>query len=294
MLTASFLRQVESAFSKHFKSIVHVKRVTPVSGGSINLTARVDTTKGLFFLKVNDAFRYPDMFQKESKGLKVLYDTKTFKIPEVILTGEDDAQAFLAMEFIESRNRSDNFWKKFGSSLASLHKNTNDKFGFVEDNYIGSLKQSNRQHNKWIDFFIEERLEPQLKLAYSKGLLNEKDKIIFQKIFSKLDELIPYSEPSLLHGDLWNGNFLSGYSGEPCLIDPAVYYGHREMDLAMTKMFGGFEEEFYQSYNENYPLEEGFEDRVALHNLYPLLVHVNLFGGGYVNDVRNVVKKFAG
>jgi fructosamine-3-kinase len=292
MLTASFLRYVESALSKTFKSILHIRRVTPVSGGSINLTAKLDTTKGVFFIKVNDAFRYPDMFVKESNGLTVLAKSGTFTIPNVILTGEDDAQAFIVMEFIESRTRENNFWENFGRSLAELHRVSNDKFGFEEDNYIGSLKQSNRQHNKWIDFFIEERLEPQLKMAYAKGLLNEKDKMIFQKLFTRLDELIPVETPSLLHGDLWSGNFITGKSGEPCIFDPAVYFGHREMDLSMSKLFGGFDQPFYDSYQEGFPLEDGFEERISVHNLYPLLVHVNLFGGGYVNNVRTIVKRF--
>ena len=290
MLTASFLRYVESALSKEFKTILHIKRVTPVSGGSINLTARIDTTKGLFFIKVNDAFRYPDMFVREADGLKVLAATNTFTVPQVVLTGEDDAQAFIVMQFIESRGRSENFWQKFGESLAAMHRNTNEKFGFTEDNYIGSLKQSNREHNKWIDFFIEERLEAQLKLAYGKGLLNEKDKVNFQRLSTRIDEIIPHETPALLHGDLWSGNFITGNSGEPCLIDPAIYYGHREMDLSMTKLFGGFDQAFYDSYNEVFPVADGFEERISLHNLYPLLVHVNLFGGGYVNDVRMVLK----
>jgi protein-ribulosamine 3-kinase len=292
MLTASFLRYVENALSKAYKSIVHIRRVTPVSGGSINLTAKIDTTKGVMFIKVNDAFRYPDMFVREASGLKCLSETHTFTIPAVILTGEEDTQAFIVMQFIDSRTRIENFWQQFATSLAALHRNTNERFGFHEDNYIGSLKQSNRQHNKWIDIFVEERLEPQLKLAYGKGELNEKDKSNFQRLFSRLDDLIPDERPALLHGDLWSGNFIAGNSGEPCLIDPAVYFGHREMDLSMSKLFGGFDQQFYDSYHETFPLSEGFEERAELYNLYPLLVHVNLFGGGYVNDVKAILKKF--
>jgi protein-ribulosamine 3-kinase len=292
MISAAFLRQLENSLGKKFKSKLHIRRVTPVSGGSINLTARVDTNAGLFFMKVNDAFKFPGMFEKEAEGLDKLRSANCFIIPKLIHIGEEDGQAFLLMEFIESRAKSTNFWKNFGVSLATLHRNENEKFGFSSDNYIGSLRQSNRQHNKWIDFFIEERIEPLLKKAANTGLLNDTDNKNFQRLFQKLDNFIPPSPPSLIHGDLWSGNFMSDYKGEPSIFDPAVYYGHREMDLAMTRMFGGFDPEFESSYNESYPLEPGFDERFEIYNLYPLLVHVNLFGGAYVSQVRQILKGF--
>ena len=184
------------------------------------------------------------------------------------------------------------FWESFGKSLAKLHRVNSSKYGFAEDNYIGSLEQSNKEHNKWIDFFIEERLEKQLKRAMELGILTGDDENHFQKLYRELDSLIPNEPPSLLHGDLWGGNFITGDNGEPCLIDPAVYYGHREMDLSMTRLFDGFEKPFYDIYNSEYPLAPGFEARVDIHNLYPLLVHVNLFGGGYIPQLRGVIKKF--
>jgi fructosamine-3-kinase len=141
-----------------------------------------------------------------------------------------------------------------------------------------------------LDFFIEERLEKQLKLALSSGKMINSDADLFQRLYSRLD-IIPIEAPSLLHGDLWSGNFMTNADGMPCLIDPAVYFGHREMDLAMTKLFGGFDDEFYEAYNESFPLAAGFEERIDIHNLYPLMVHVNLFGGGYVQQVRGILKK---
>lgn len=277
---------------KQQKKKLHIRRVKPLSGGSINLTARIDTTEGVFFLKANDAFKYPGMFEKEADGLEKLRSTNTITIPRIIKSGEEDGQAYLLLEFIESRPQAVDFWNKFGKSIAALHRNTHERFGFSDDNYIGSLTQSNRQHNKWLDFFVEERIEPQIKLALSAGKLNDTDNKIFQKLFGRLDTLIPDSVPALLHGDLWSGNFLADANGNPCIIDPAVYYGHPEMDLAMTKLFGGFEDEFYEAYQAENPFPPGFEERIVIHNLYPLLVHVNLFGGEYIANVRSILKKF--
>ena len=293
MLTASFLRGIENQLGKHLKQKLHFRRVSPISGGSINHAARVDTTNGTFFLKANDAFLFPLMFEKEAHGLAVLKDTKLILIPEVIFTGEEDGLSFLFLKFIDSKLRSKNFWEDFGIALAKIHRITNDRYGFSEDNYIGSLLQCNKEYNRWSDFFIEERLEKQLRLAISTGRMNHSDSDMFNKIYQCLESLIPMSPPSLLHGDLWSGNFMTGNNGEPCLIDPAVYYGHREMDLAMTKLFGGFDEQFYESYNSVFPLSPGFNERVEIHNLYPLMVHVNLFGGQYVSQVRDILKKFS-
>lgn len=292
MLTASFLRTIETILGKKINKKLHIRRVAPISGGSINLAGRVDTTAGIFFLKANDAFKYPGMFEKEARGLDVLRTANAVKIPKVILTGEEEGQSFLILEFIESRSRNKDFWAQFGSSLAELHRNTNQRFGFEEDNYIGSLVQSNKQYNRWLDFFVEERLDKQLQLAIVTGRMNTTDDALFRKLYMHLDSLIPIEPPSLLHGDLWNGNFMTGNDGEAWLVDPAIYFGHREMDLAMSKLFGGFEQEFYDSYSSEFPLAPGFDDRVDIHNLYPLMVHVNLFGGSYIQQVRSILKRY--
>ena len=165
-------------------------------------------------------------------------------------------------------------------------------FGLDHDNYIGSLPQSNHQHTSWVEFFIEERLEKQIALAKNSGALNNSTIQQFNNLFKRLKEIIPEEKPSLLHGDLWNGNYMLAADGCACLIDAAVYYDHREMDLAMTRLFGGFPEEFYESYHETFPLSSGFEERVDIHNLYPLLVHVNLFGGSYISQVKSVLSRF--
>lgn len=293
MLTASFLRQLEQTLGKKIGQKLHFRRVKPVSGGSINLTARLDTTSGTYFLKANDAFKYPAMFEKEARGLEAIRETKTCTVPETILTGELEGEAFLILRFIEDKPMVNDFWKIFGEALANLHRVTRAKYGYNEDNYIGSLVQSNREHNRWVDFFIEERLEKQLKTAMVLGYLKKDDEERFGKLYRELDSLLPIEPASLLHGDLWNGNFITGMSGEPCLIDPAVYYGNREMDLAMTKLFGGFDPLFYEAYQSTYPLQSGFEKREHIHNLYPLMVHLNLFGGGYINQVREILKQYS-
>jgi protein-ribulosamine 3-kinase len=293
MLTASFLRGIETQLGKKLKQKLHFKRVQPVSGGSINHAARLDTSWGIYFLKANDSFQYPQMFEKEARGLAALKNTGLITIPDVIFTGEEDGLSFIILRFIESKSKVNDFWEKFGVELAQIHRHTSPYFGYEEDNYIGSLVQCNNKHNKWTDFFIEERLEKQLSLAIQNGRMNTADINIFKNIYLKIESLFPEEAPSLLHGDLWSGNFITGNSGEPCLIDPAVYYGHREMDLAMTKLFGGFDETFYHAYQSEFPIEPGHDERVDLCNLYPLMVHVNLFDGGYLSQVKSILKRFS-
>jgi fructosamine-3-kinase len=292
MLTASFIRGLESQLGRKLRQKIHIRRISPISGGSINHAARIDTTNGVFFLKANDAFLFPGMFEKEARGLQLLREPKLFTLPDVIMTGDEEGYSFLLLKFIESRARKTDFWESFGTSLAKLHRHTSPRFGLTEDNYIGSMIQSNREHNRWPDFFREERIDKQMKLSIDSGKLNASDSISISRLFLNFESIIPEEPPALLHGDLWSGNFISGLDGEPCLIDPAIYYGHREMDLAMTRLFGGFEEPFYEAYNNEYPLSSGFEERVDIHNLYPLLVHVNLFGGEYISRVRVILKKF--
>jgi protein-ribulosamine 3-kinase len=263
-----------------------------VSGGSINHAFKLETTSRNYFLKFNVEKKYPRMFEAEAMGLSLLRNTKTLIIPDVVATGEASGNSFLILEWIEPGKRKRSFWKDFGNQLAQLHKNTTTNFGLDHDNYIGSLAQSNRQHSSWIDFFIEERIGQQIELASDSGNINSAMVNQFEKLFLKLPGIFPEEKPSLLHGDLWSGNFMVTADGSPALIDPAVYYGHREMDLAMAKLFGGFDPEFYDSYRVSFPLSAGFESRVDIYNLYPLLVHVNLFGGGYVQQVKSILSRF--
>lgn len=263
-----------------------------VSGGDINEAFKLITTEGDFFIKTNKADQFPQMFEKEAKGLHLLRESGEINVPDVIAYDEADNTAFLLLEIIEPAPMKAGFWDDFGRSLARMHKHSNDYFGLDHDNYIGSLFQSNKKHTDWISFFTEERIEVQIKMARDEGLISRGTINRFERLFQRLNEIFPAEPPALLHGDLWNGNYMIGNDGRAYLIDPAVYYGHREMDLGMSKLFGGFNAEFYESYYDEYPLDKGWQNRVDICNLYPLMVHVNLFGGSYVYSVEGILKRF--
>ncbi len=196
------------------------------------------------------------------------------------------------MEHIEAKSPNSKDLELFGNQLAQLHKVTSDEFGFEENNFIGSLHQSNKTHTKWNDFYLEEHLIPQLELSKSKGLLNVDEIPETQKL---KDICFPYfknAKSSLLHGDLWSGNYLISTSGKPYLIDPAIYFGHNEVDIAMSKLFGGFGQSFYDSYHSFISKDKFTEDRIQLYQLYYLLVHLNMFGTSYYSSVKQILSKY--
>lgn len=292
MLPDELKKTVVSTLSTHFEKKVEISEILSVGGGCINEAFSLKTNAGRYFIKYNFAVAYPAMFEKEAAGLKILADTKAISVPKVIATGESAKLAFLILEHIENGTPGRNFWNEFGTKLSDLHSNTSDYFGLDHDNYIGSLIQSNRVHPDFFSFFISERIEPQLKEARDKGAFNLSETRHFDSLFKTLPNLIPYEKPALIHGDLWNGNYMVSANGSPCLIDPAVYYGHREADIAMTKLFGGFQPEFYHAYNQAWPMGKDWQKRLDIFNLYPLLVHVNLFGGGYAQQVLQIIRQF--
>jgi protein-ribulosamine 3-kinase len=292
MLPPGLKAIVEEKLAALNGSEVKILSVHSVPGGSINQAARLSTARGNYFVKWNSARLYPGMFSSEKKGLEHLSGCSQLHIPKPLADGNNEETAFLILEFIESGIRVPEFWDLFGRGLAQLHKCSTDYFGLEYDNYIGSLAQSNRKHGSWSEFFIQERLEPQLKKAVDVGKSVKHLVKGFERLYLRLAEIFPPEPSALLHGDLWNGNYMTGNTGKPVIFDPAVYYGHREMDIAMTHLFGGFDREFYQAYQDEYPLEKGWESRADICNLYPLLVHVNLFGGGYVQQVEQVLRKF--
>ncbi len=259
-----------------------------VSGGDISQAWKLQAEGSTYFLKYNDSSWAEKMFETEAKGLQLLASTNTIKIPSVI--GQESN--FLLLEFINDGFRSIEFWESFGVALANLHRNTNSKFGLDHSNYIGSLTQQNGNHDNFIDFYMNERLQPKLQLAIDSNRLTKTDDKAFQVLYKKLPEICPDEPPALIHGDLWSGNFLADEEGKPVLIDPSVAYSHRELDLAMSRLFGGFDRTFYRAYEEAYPLAPGFEKRLPIYQLYYLLVHVNLFGGGYVGSVRRILKEY--
>jgi len=284
---------IENLLSDKLGKQVTVHSTAAVGGGSINSAYRLDTNAGKFFVKLNAVSRFPEMFNKELLGLKILSEAGALPVPETVGLGEDRDDAFLVLKFVDTGVPPSGFWENFGHALAQLHGHSADSFGLDHDNYIGSLPQSNTFHDSWEDFFIEERLKPQITLAVDNNRLFNNDLKAFQNFFNRLSEIFPKEVPALLHGDLWSGNFMINTAGEAVLIDPAVYFGHREMDLGMSQLFGGFHSRFYEAYNEASPLESGWEKRLDYCNLYPLLVHVNLFGGSYVHSVREIIRPFS-
>ncbi|MCR6638664.1 MAG: fructosamine kinase family protein [Sporocytophaga sp.] len=265
-----------------------INSIVPVGGGSINNTYKVTTSQKLYFVKVNR--KVPeDFFEKEAEGLSFLSKTNKIRTPEVIFIGRN----LLVLEFIERGRESKDYWINLGQRLADIHKVTASSFGLDHDNYIGSLEQLNGWSGNWPDFFMERRLLPLALRAYDGGRLEKKGVELIGQISRKMNDLLVHEKPSLLHGDLWSGNVMADLSEAPVLIDPAVYYGNREIEIAFTTLFGGFDSSFYESYQESFPLEKNFDKRIDLYNLYPLLVHANLFGGGYSNSVMTILRRFA-
>lgn len=273
---------------------IEVRSETPVSGGSINQAYKLDTNKGTFFLKWNPSAT-DDFFEAEAKGLNLLSSVDSgLRIPSVIHCNVPDADTtgFLLLEYIPegSGSSSDSF--EFGTKLAKLHQFEGDYFGLDYNNYIGSLPQENGKFDDWISFFIEKRINPQLKRAIDSGKLSQGVLAHWKRLMKELNGLLPPCKPSLIHGDLWGGNYLFDEKGNAVVIDPAVYFGHPEMDLAFSKMFGGFSESFYKGYEFITPLSGNFSERVRIYNMYPLLVHVNLFGGHYNSQFEQFIRRF--
>ncbi len=271
---------------------IQIHEVIPLAGGSINTAIQLKTNHGSYFAKYNSHDKYKGMFELEAKNLEILNGTRTLHVPQIISVFTYEDLDFLVLEYIQSGSPHYEFWTDLGFGLAHQHKNQSPTFGLQYNNYIGSLPQTNEPSDTWIKFFVEKRLEPMLKMAVDSGkadiFLVEK----FESLYRKLGDIFPPEPACLLHGDLWSGNIMSNVDGDPVVYDPAIYYGHREMDIAMSKLFGGFEVEFYDAYNEVYPLEPHWEQRMQICNLYPLLVHVNLFVGSYIQSIKNIVNRY--
>lgn len=260
-----------------------------LSGGDINEVFLMETTSGKFVIKLNNADRFPGMFDAEKTGLEKLLEAEVIDIPKPIKTGKVDSQSYLVLEYKNPGQKTSGFWEIFGEQLAKLHQKTSSSFGLDTDNYIGSLPQYNEKRNSASEFYIEMRLEPQIKMAVDKGFqLN-----VSERFYSNCKNTIPDEPSSLVHGDLWNGNYLVNSQGLPCLIDPAVAFAPREMDLGMMHLFGGFDDRLFKVYGETFPLQEGWRERLDLWKLYYLLVHLNIFGTGYRSQVTSIISKYS-
>ncbi len=271
-----------------------VTSATPLSGGDINDAFELGLADGQsVFLKTN-AGAPLTMFAAEARGLEFLRQARALRIPRVIAAStETERPSFLLLEFIRSARPRRGFDDELGRGLAALHKSGAPSFGFAEPNFIGRLPQPNRPHPTWVEFYRAERLEPQLRSALASGRAPTALARDFERLYRVLPELLGEAEPpARLHGDLWAGNLHSDEQGAPCLIDPAAYGGHREMDLAMMQLFGGFAPRVFSAYDEAFPLSSGHRERVQLCQLYPLMVHVNLFGGSYLESVRRALSTY--
>ena len=277
-------RDIKDAIGAALATTVRQTRVLP--GGDINDAYAATLADGReVFVKTNRAAP-PGMFPAEARGLAWLAEADAVRIPAVIAADDD----FLILELLRPGEPAPSFDEDLGRALAALHRASAPQFGLDHDNFIGRLPQSNNPAARWSEFFRRERLEPQLRRATDAGLVSPAMKRGFARLLTNLDDRVgPDEPPARLHGDLWGGNLMCDDQGAPCLIDPAVYGGHREVDLAMMRLFGGFGARTFAAYDEAFPLAAGHADRVRLYQLYPLLVHVNLFGGAYVHGVESAL-----
>jgi len=281
----NILAIVEEKIGKRILSL------SPLGGGSISTAYKAELLdNSLVFIKVSPQF--PDMFVKEANGLRELEKAKAIRIPQVFYANEE----ILILEYLPSLSPSNRkqFFEEFGRQFAEMHRYSNSLFGFYEDNYIGSTPQKNTPHmTSWREFYWQNRLLFQFHLAEQNGYVDSSLRKYFSQLEKKLTDIIldDGEPPALLHGDLWGGNYLCTTNDTPVIIDPAVYYGHREADLGMTLLFGGFSEPFYSAYNEVYPLQTGWQKRMEVYKLYHLFNHLNLFGEGYYGQVVDTMKK---
>ncbi len=277
-------------FIEHLESLLSEKIIasTPLSGGDINSVYLLGTSTKKVVLKTNTTIQLQDMFLLEKKGLESLRLSNTFRIPEVFYVGKYIGIAFLIIEYIDSVEKTKDFWTIFGEQLAGLHQQTTPYFGLEYDNYIGSLPQYNTICSTAADFYISQRLQPQFTLASENGFSFRNLDVFYKNI----EKEIPDEPSSLIHGDLWSGNFVVDTRGLPCLIDPAIAYAPREMDIAMMHLFSGFDYRLFDVYNEYFPLQNGWSNRIPLFQLYFVLVHLNLFGSSYLSTVNSVIKKY--
>lgn len=295
-MNALLRSSVENALASKFGGAVAIHHTSAIGGGCINDTFAIETTHGPFFVK-SRLNAPPHFFTREAEGLRRLAASHTLRVPLPILGSAelDSAQhEFLVLEFIECASPTPHFAESFGRSLAAMHKNTQSTFGLTEDNFIGLTPQTNSSSENWAEFFATRRLEFQLSLLEKKSRATAELRVLLAKLIARLDNLIGTHDPSpsLLHGDLWSGNIMSDESGAPVIVDPAVYYGDREVDLAMTELFGALDSRFYDAYADAWPLSDGYEDRKEIYNLYHLMNHVNLFGLSYLSGVLGILRRF--
>lgn len=286
MMWTKIAEQISQVTGEKFE----VKQRRSVGGGCINQGYAVSNGNLTYFVKLNQACLV-DMFEAEALGLQQMWDTHTIRVPKPICCGTVDGFAYIVLEWLDlGRSGGTGAWEEMGRHLAAMHKATSSKgFGWDLNNTIGSTPQINNWTENWAKFFAEHRIGYQLKLAKRRGGSFRQGERLLEAIPELLGDCQP--QPSLVHGDLWSGNASVTTSGEPVILDPATYYGDREVDIAMTELFGGFPAAFYRGYNEVWPLDKGYERRKTLYNLYHILNHFNLFGGSYESQANRMIQQ---
>ena len=295
------------ALATNYGVDIKLTRSFRLAGGDVNKAYGIELSNGVdIFMKANEKDNV-DFFVQEANNLEAISKTNSIGTPEVVALGTDNGEdvgySFLLLKYVPEDNKTNLFWENLARSLATMHKAETErflpkdklakgcKFGFLQDNYIGRTKQINTPTKSWIEFFRDNRLLPQFKLA-QKYFENDEIKN-FEKLIDNIsDFLVEPEKPSLLHGDLWSGNILCGKNEIPYLIDPACYVGNAEADIAMTELFGGFNPVFYSVYKEEGLLQDDYVSRRDLYNLYHVLNHVNLFGQSYMGAAKAIIKKY--
>ncbi|HEU5139155.1 MAG TPA: fructosamine kinase family protein [Bacillales bacterium] len=285
------MRRVIEEAIKELRDSSEVKSVRSVSGGEINEAFKVTTGEQRYFVKLNSETA-ADFFEWEARGLELLRSTETVAVPEVYFCGEKEGVAVLVLEWIEGQPN-ERTEETLGRDVARMHCAYGEAFGLDYDNYIGTFDQRNGWQKNWVAFLRDNRLAVQAQLAEEKGRMNSKRRTGMERILERLGRWVPRNVmPSPLHGDLWGGNWIVGNGGKPYLIDPAVFYGHYEFELAFTELFGGYSNLFYEAYREILPIPPEYEERRPLYQLYYLLVHLNEFGEAYGGSVDRVLRKY--
>ncbi len=277
-------QQISQATGQPFKA----GQQQSIGGGCINEVHKISDGETSYFVKTNN-ISHGDMFAAEAEALLEMAETQTVKVPHPICYGDDGKNCFLVLEYLDLHGSSN--MEEFGRQFAAMHKCSSKQFGWHRNNTIGSTPQINSHHKNWIDFWRENRLGYQLNLAVSKGYTGELQSL-GEKLMADLPKLFVSYKPevSMLHGDLWTGNASALSDGTAVIYDPAFYYGDREADLAMTQLFGSFSQTFYSSYNEVWPLDDGYQLRKTFYNLYHIINHLNLFGTGYLAQAINMTE----
>ena len=281
--------EIAQAISQKTGQEFAIANTQSVSGGCINQSYRVSGNGTEYFVKLNQASQV-EMFAAEALGLEEMYATQTITVPQPICWGTAANSSYIVMGWLNLGGRNSGSWTEMGRQLASMHRQGQSKrFGWSRNNTIGSTPQVNTWMDNWADFFAQQRIGYQLKLAKRRGGSFPDTKKVIEAVKAKLSDRQP--EACILHGDLWSGNAAIASDGSPVILDPATYYGDREADLAMTELFGGFPAAFYRGYNEVWQLDDGYQRRKSLYNLYHVLNHFNLFGGGYGNQAQRIISQ---